>query len=138
MIRKRLVHLLAHAKKYVFYQVAWQWAALICQIVMIWCAACLLEQALNGQVTAAMAARYPGILAAALILRFVCDRGAVRASYRASVDVKRILRDRIYQKLLKLGASYREKVFSLCLWDQFQDGGIPSVLSGGDGAGRFV
>ena len=57
-----------------------------------------------------MAARYPGILAAALILRFVCDRGAVRASYRASVDVKRILRDRIYQKLLKLGASYREKV----------------------------
>ena len=110
MIRKRLVHLLAHAKKYVFYQVAWQWAALICQIVMIWCAACLLEQALNGQVTAAMAARYPGILAAALILRFVCDRGAVRASYRASVDVKRILRDRIYQKLLKLGASYREKV----------------------------
>ena len=36
--------------------------------------------------------------------------GAVRASYRASVDVKRILRDRIYQKLLKLGASYREKV----------------------------
>ena len=39
MIRKRLVHLLAHAKKYVFYQVAWQWAALICQIVMIWCAA---------------------------------------------------------------------------------------------------
>ena len=60
MIRKRLVHLLAHAKKYVFYQVAWQWAALICQTVMIWCAACRLEQELHGQVTAARAARCPG------------------------------------------------------------------------------
>ena len=30
------------------------------------------------------------------------------ASYEASVDVKRILRKKIYEKLLKLGASYRE------------------------------
>ena len=46
----------------------------------------------------------------ALILRFVCDRQASHASYRASVDVKRILRDKIYSKLLRLGAAYREKV----------------------------
>ncbi len=46
----------------------------------------------------------------ALILRLVCDRQASHASYRASVDVKRILRDKIYSKLLRLGASYREKV----------------------------
>lgn len=30
------------------------------------------------------------------------------ASYETSVDVKRILRKKIYEKLLKLGASYRE------------------------------
>ena len=46
----------------------------------------------------------------ALLLRFVCDRQASHASYRASVDVKRILRDKIYSKLLRLGAAYREKV----------------------------
>lgn len=34
---------------------------------------------------------------------------AVRASYAASVDVKRILREKIYEKLLKLGASYKEQ-----------------------------
>ena len=45
-----------------------------------------------------------------MALRFVCDRGASRASYHASVDVKRILRDKIYEKLLRLGAAYREKV----------------------------
>ena len=45
MIKKRLVGLLSHAKKYIIYQVVWQWLALICQIVMIYSAAMLLETA---------------------------------------------------------------------------------------------
>lgn len=110
MIKKRLVDLLAHAKKYIVYQVAWQWLSLLCQIVMIYCAAMLLEQALFREVTRLSAVRFGGTAALAMALRFACDRGASRASYRASVDVKRILRDKIYEKLLRLGASYREKV----------------------------
>ena len=109
MIKKRLVGLLSHAKKYIVYQVAWLWIALLCQIVMIYCAAFLLEQGMFGEVTPRMAVSYGGIAALALILRFVCDCGASHASYRASVDVKRILRDKIYEKLLRLGAAYREK-----------------------------
>ena len=35
-----------------------------------------------------------------------------RASYLACVDVKRILREKIYEKMLKLGASYNEQVSS--------------------------
>lgn len=35
---------------------------------------------------------------------------AAGASYKASVDVKCILRDKIYEKLLKLGVSYNEKI----------------------------
>ena len=110
MIKKRLVGLLSHAKKYIIYQVVWQWLALICQIVMIYSAAMLLETALFWEVTPLMAACYGGLVIVALILRFVCDRQASHASYRASVDVKRILRDKIYSKLLRLGAAYREKV----------------------------
>lgn len=109
MIKKRLTGLLSHAKKYIIYQVAWQWFSLLCQIVMIYCAAFLLEQALFWEVTPAMAASYGGTAALAMGLRFLCDRGASHASYRASIDVKRILRDKIYAKLLRLGASYREK-----------------------------
>ena len=41
---------------------------------------------------------------------FLCDQMATRASFAASVDVKRILREKIYDKLLRLGASYREHV----------------------------
>ncbi len=109
MIKKRLVGLLSHAKKYIIYQVAWQWGSLLCQIVLIYCAAFLLEQALFWEVTPRMAVSYGGIVVLALLLRFVCDRGASHASYRASVDVKRILRDKIYEKLLRLGAAYRER-----------------------------
>ena len=109
MIKKRLVGLLSRAKKYIIYQVAWQWVSLLCQIVLIYCAAFLLEQALFWEVTPRMAVSYGGIVVLALIVRFVCDRGASHASYRASLDVKRILRDKIYEKLLRLGAAYRER-----------------------------
>ena len=110
MIKKRLVGLLSHAKKYIIYQLVWQWLALLCQILMIYCASVLLEQALFWEVTWQTGVRYGALVVIAMALRFICDRRASYASYRASVDVKRILRDRIYSKLLRLGAAYREKV----------------------------
>ena len=110
MIKKRLVGLLSHTKKYIIYQVVWQWLALLCQILMIYCASVLLEQALFWEVTWQTGVRYGALVVIAMALRFICDRRASYASYRASVDVKRILRDRIYSKLLRLGAAYREKV----------------------------
>lgn len=110
MIKKRLLGLLSQAKKYIFFQVGWQWLALLCQILMITCISLLLESALRGEVTLQQCAGYGAASAAALLLRFFCDRQASFASYRASVDVKRILRDKIYEKLLRLGAAYRERV----------------------------
>lgn len=50
------------------------------------------------------------IVLVAVVLRSFFDRQAVYASYRTSVDVKGTLREKIYEKLLKLGASYRESV----------------------------
>ena len=110
MTKTRLVGLLSHAKKYIIYQVIWQWLALLWQVVVIYSASMLLETALFGEVTSRTAAYYGALVIVALLLRFVCDRQASHASYHASVDVKRILRDKIYSKLLRLGASYREKV----------------------------
>ena len=37
---------------------------------------------------------------------------SARTSYLVSVDLKRILREKIYDKMLKLGASYSEHVSS--------------------------
>lgn len=110
MIKKRLVGLLSHAKKYIVYQVVWQWLSLLCQILLIFCGTALLSQGLFYGVPLRKAACYAGVIVLAIILKVICERGASRASCLASMDVKRILRDQIYGKLLRLGPSYREQV----------------------------
>lgn len=77
---------------------------------MIYAASLLLERALSERVTGNHLLMYGAMVLVAVLLRFFCDRQASYASYKASVDVKRILREKIYGKLLKLGASYRESV----------------------------
>ena len=110
MIKKRLVGLLSQAKKYIVYQVVWQWLSLLCQILLIYSGTGVLARALGGTLTPEAAAGYGAAVAAALALRVFCEGRASRASCRASMDVKRLLRDQIYRKLLRLGPSYREQV----------------------------
>ena len=110
MIKTRLVKLLSHAKKYIVFQVVWKWISLLCQIAMIYAASMLLESALFAAITKNQLLLYGIVILIAISLRLICDRHASYASYEASVDVKRILREKIYGKLLKLGASYRESV----------------------------
>lgn len=110
MIKGRLVRLLSHAKKYIAYQVLWQWLSLLCQVLMVYCLAVLVEKAFLGELVKNTVLIYGISVLGAMALRFFCDRQASYASYEASVDVKRILREKIYGKLLRLGASYQEKV----------------------------
>lgn len=110
MIKKRLVGLLSHAKKYIVYHVIWQWIALISQVFAIFSIAGLVERILEKNVTQEKLVGTLCVLAVTLVVRFLCDRMAAKASYQASVDVKRILRKKIYEKMLRLGASYRDRV----------------------------
>lgn len=110
MIKTRLIKLLAEGKKYIYYQVIWQWLSLLCQIVMIYCGAHLLEAAFAMKLNGAMLGKAGVTVAAALVFRVFCDRQSSFASFQASADVKRVLREKIYEKLLRLGASYRENV----------------------------
>ena len=50
------------------------------------------------------------MVALALLIRFLCTTGASRMSYLSSKAVKKTLREKIYEKLLRLGASYNEQV----------------------------
>lgn len=112
MIKARLVGLLSHAKKYIVYTVLWQWAALLSQIVAVFSIARLLEKTSQGTLTSQEAGKTAVILLAVVLVRFFCERMQTRSSYLACVDVKRILREKIYEKMLRLGASYREQVSS--------------------------
>ena len=110
MIKKRLVQLLSHAKKYIIWQVVLQWLALWCQVATIWAATSLLNAALFGGLEQSMLLSRGLVVLLAVALKFVLDRLNSKMSYLASADVKRILREKIYDKLLRLGASYRESV----------------------------
>ena len=112
MIKTRLVGLLSHAKKYIIYTILWQWAALLSQVLAVFSIATLLERVIYGTVTATVLERTIVILLLVVAMRFICERMGARSSYLACVDVKRILREKIYEKMLRLGTSYREQVSS--------------------------
>ena len=110
MIKTRLVGLLSHAKKYIVYTVLWQWIALISQIVAVFTIAGFLDGLLHtkeGNISRVLIT-----LIAVIFIRMVCERQGAKASYLACVDVKRVLREKIYEKMLRLGASYKEQVSS--------------------------
>ena len=112
MIKTRLVGLLSHAKKYIVYTILWQWAALLSQVLAVFSIADLLERVADQTLTAAVIQKTAVILLLVVAVRFLCERMGARSSYLACVDVKRILREKLYEKMLKLGASYSEKVSS--------------------------
>ena len=112
MIKTRLIGLLSHAKKYIVYTILWQWVALLAQILAVFSITDLIERVVCRTVTAAVMEQTIVLLILVIILRFICEWMGTRSSYLACVDVKRILREKIYEKMLKLGASYSELVSS--------------------------
>lgn len=112
MIKTRLVGLLSHAKKYIVYAILWQWVALLSQVLAVFSIADLLERVIYQSVTAAVVKRTIITMILVVVVRFICERMGAKSSYLACVDVKRILREKIYEKMLKLGASYKEQVSS--------------------------
>lgn len=113
MIKKRLIKFLPGALKHIIAQVFWNWMALACQIVIVFNVAGLLTLPLYSHTESELfriIGKNSGFILGAIILRLIFDRLAVRSSYKASTDVKRILREKIYDKLLRLGLSYREKI----------------------------
>lgn len=110
MIKTRLVGLLSHAKKYIVYTILWQWLALFSQIAAVFTIAGLIEAAVNHNIDAARVQRAVVILVVVVLVRLLCEKMGAKSSYMACVDVKRVLREKIYDKLLRLGASYRDHV----------------------------
>ena len=110
MINKRLIGTVKESKKYIAGNVASQWISLAANITMMGAIAHLLQKLYNGSVNGTSLAMTAGIAAAAIIVRFVCATLSSRMGYLSSKAVKKILREMIYGKLLRLGASYKEQV----------------------------
>lgn len=110
MIDKRLIGLVESTRRMVAVHVGALWCALVANICLMVCfselLACLVSGKLDGKVLALALAT----ACVALALRAVCTLVASRMSHLSSAAVKATLREAIFAKLFRLGASYREQV----------------------------
>lgn len=110
MINKRLIGMVSESKKYIAGNVILQWCSLTANIAMIGAISRLLERlyrqiaGINDLLSTA------AVAIVAVVIRFAYNVGAARMGYLSSKAVKKTLRDKIYAKLLRLGASYKEQV----------------------------
>ena len=109
MINKRLIGIVPESRKYIAGNVALQWLSLVANMVMMTSIATLLSAIYIYRETSALFFNTVIVMLAALLVRFGCAIGASKMSYLSSKEVKKTLRKLIYEKLLRLGASYQEQ-----------------------------
>lgn len=109
MINKRLIGTVSESSQYVAGNVALQWCSLAANIAMMTAITGLLAALYEGTADQARLWRTAAAAVVAVAVRFACTVGASRMGYLSSKAVKRTLREKIYAKLLRLGASYKEQ-----------------------------
>ena len=110
MINKRLIGIVDESKKCVAVNVALQWISLVANIAMMTAITGLLSSLFMGTADMEEILRTAVIAVVAVMVRFVCTTGSSRMGYLAAKGVKKTLREKIYRKLLRLGASYNRHV----------------------------
>ena len=109
MINKRLIGTVEESKKYIAGNVVSQWISLIANIAMMAAIAKMLQYLYEGNAGGRELALMAIIAVVAIGVRFVCANISAKMSYLSSKLVKKTLRQMIYQKLLRLGSSYKEQ-----------------------------
>ena len=108
MMDKRLINTVSGSKKYIAGNVACQWVSLAANIAMMTAVTRLLMKLYNGEDNGFGAV--VAVIAAAVVIRYICAGLSSRMSYLSSKAVKKTLREKIYEKLLRIGLSYKESV----------------------------
>lgn len=111
MIKTRLIEQVPSSKKYIALTVLAQWLKTVANIVMIFILSNLLAQILDGKAfDFKRLLPYLGAIAAVMLVRYLCGYASSQTSFFASSEVKKVLRQKMYKKLTRMGASYSEKV----------------------------
>lgn len=111
MIKTRLIEQVPSSKKYIALTVLAQWLKTVANIVMIFILSNLLAQILDGKAfDFKVLLPYLGSIAVVMLVRYLCGYASSQTSFFASSEVKKVLRQKMYKKLTRMGASYSEKV----------------------------
>lgn len=123
MIKTRLIEQVPSSKKYIALTVLAQWLKTVANIVMIFILSNLLAQILNGKAfDFKRLLPYLGAIAAVMLVRYLCGYASSQTSFFASSEVKKVLRQKMYKKLARMGASYSEKVSTSEVLQVFVEG----------------
>ena len=109
MIDKRLIRTVRESKKYSAWNVIYQWISLVANITMMVSIADLLSRLFANTADRENFVCTVIVVAAAVGIRYFCAVQSAKMGYLSSKAVKKVLREKIYRKLLRLGSSYKEK-----------------------------
>lgn len=109
MIDKRLIRTVIESKKYIAWNVIYQWISLVANITMMVSIADLLSRLFANTADRENFVCTVIVVAAAVGIRYFCAVQSAKMGYLSSKAVKKVLREKIYRKLLRLGSSYKEK-----------------------------
>ncbi|HAQ29234.1 MAG TPA: cysteine ABC transporter ATP-binding protein [Ruminococcaceae bacterium] len=123
MIKTRLIGQVPSSKKYIALTVVAQWLKTVANIVMMFILSNLLAQILDKKVfTFSSLMPYLGGILGVMIVRYLCGYFSSKTSFYASSEVKKVLRQKMYKKLTRMGASYHEKVSTSEVLQVFVEG----------------
>ncbi len=110
ILRKRLTFLAGKARKYILLTVFFNWINLLCGISAVLAMAFALESAMMQDIVPSRIFVSFTVIGIAVLIRIVSSRCCSTFSHKASIEAKRQLRSRIYEKLLRIGSGYDEKI----------------------------
>mgnify|MGYP004441394479 FL=1 len=123
MIKTRLIEQVPSSKKYIALTVLAQWLKTVANIVMIFILSNLLAQIFDGKAFDFKGLLpYLGAIAAVMLVRYLCGYASSQTAFFASSEVKKVLRQKMYKKLTRMGASYSEKVSTSEVLQVFVEG----------------
>lgn len=108
MMDKRLFDLLPHTKKYMIYHVLIRWFALMAQILAIFSLTGFMEKVMDDSYQRIDYYLVLAALTGTVVVWFTADRISGRMSFLAGSEAKQTLREQIYDKLLRMGQSYKK------------------------------
>ena len=107
MFKKRLLELCNSSKKWIAMTVLMNWISIICNILVILFIGNTIDKLINSNLEINYL-RYGLYIGSLLVIRFLANYYSTRFSLNSSSEVKKVLREKIYEKLLDIGVNYNK------------------------------
>ncbi|MCC2705819.1 ABC transporter ATP-binding protein/permease [Intestinibacter bartlettii] len=107
MFKKRLLELCNSSKKWIAMTVLMNWISIICNILVILFIGNTIDKLINSNLEINYL-RDGLYIRSLLVIRFLANYYSTRFSLNSSSEVKKVLREKIYEKLLDIGVNYNK------------------------------